>query len=610
MATSAGTTRMAAQPVQAKPAQVTIISQRQKHVAAYVTVVTIILAIYSYPALRTSIATKSLVLPPVTAPDTGLYLALSQIQTNEKGLLVNPYYHVIVPYPVSYLKFRLGPILFGSVNRLLAGRIWWSLFLWNLLCWLSLCLAAIWLFDRFLPNAGALLVLPGLCLITVFSLEGTWRLLMGTIHGSPDWALGLPYIRPFSPQLVMPLVFCYLGMQIRALERTSIAPWAMMALLQFLAFTAFPFATLMMAGTTAVAALWYVSARRDNWPWLVSLSFALICALSDFAYAMQGSGSFSLSFPEKTSLVRFEPSLLIASIGKRWVLIAVLLVATAVNRRLRAEIKWPLIGLVLTNLALALGDAFVSQRAFFMGNHIPYFYDSTIAILFTFSICTWMSSIGKPSRLMRLGSFAVIGVCCASGLIMAEGTYRSNLPFNLEQADMARWFARGDTSAQDLVITRFTTTGYDDCEWVPLLSPAEVLYCRNAQLALTADQNRGLQRLREVLYLYFAGKDRQWVQNTTAEFEQYGMYGEVSSFTKPENRTQRILALRQEMLPLFQRVEDQDSSMSKFFRRFRRVWIIENREGQRFTAQRLNSYLEIKRQEIVGSVIVTAANPK
>src|SRR5262245_45255265 len=79
----------------------------------YAMVMAVILSIYSYPALRAGIATKTLRLPPVTAPDEGLYLSISDIQRDSAGRLVNPYYHLVVPSPVSYLKFRLGPSLFG-----------------------------------------------------------------------------------------------------------------------------------------------------------------------------------------------------------------------------------------------------------------------------------------------------------------------------------------------------------------------------------------------------------------------------------------------------------------------------------------------------------------
>jgi hypothetical protein len=581
-----------------------------KRRAAYVTAVAIILAIYSYPALRTALTTKSLRLPAVSAPDLGLYLSLSKLEESRDGALLNPYYHIPVPYSVSYLKFRLGPALFGLLNDLFAGRIWLTLFVWNLSCWLPLCLAAIWSFDGFLPHPTAELVLAGLSLITVFSLEGIWRTITALIHFSPAWLPGgPPYIRPFTPQLSMPLILCYLGLQIRALHGKSLPVWGLMAFLQFVAFAAFPYATLMMAGTTTVAALWYVFAGPRHSAWRVALGFLFACAVPDMVFALHGSGGFGLSFPDQTSVIKFQPSLVAPAIGKLWLLTAILTLATAMTGKLRPEIKWPLVGLGLSNIVLALGDALVSERVFFLANHITYFYDSTIVILFMFLASAYIPNGAQSLRRSRMVALGTVVLCFACGFLMAEGNYRSNLPYNLEQADLARWFGRGEVSAHDLVITRFTGSQYDDCEWIPLLSEAEVLYCRNAQLTLTPDQNRDVQRLREVLYLYFDGKDHQWLENTN-QFERYGFYGELSSYHRPEEQTARILALRREMLPFFDRIEHNDPSIQNFLRRFRRVWIIQNRRDQAFVDARLGSYLDLKERETAGSLVVTSAYPK
>src|ERR1700688_3894589 len=192
---------------------------------------------------------------------------------------------------------------------------------------------------------------------------------------------------------------------------------------------------------------------------------------------------------------------------------------------------------------------------------------------------------------------------------MAEGNYRGNLTHNVRQADLASWFGRGEVSSRDLVITQYEGTQCDACEWIPLLSDAETLYCRNSQLALTPEQNRDMQRLREVLYLYFVGKDHQWLENAT-EFERYGLYGEVSSFHRPEERTARIIALRHEMLPFFERIENGDPSMHEFFRRFQRVWIIQYRQNPAFVDTRLASYLNFKEQQTSGRLLITSLEPK
>ena len=576
----------------------------------YGIVISIILSIYSYPALRSTGVTKSFRLPPVTAPDEGLYLSISELRETNDGAIVNPYYHVAVPVPVSYLKFRLGPLLFGLLNHVLYHRIWWALFVWNLFCSLGLCLSATWLFERFLPHSSTAVVAAGVTLITIFSFESVWHCVTAVIHRSQVWFPGdLPYIRPFSPQFVVPLVVCYVGLQIRALSKRSVSAWALMAVVQFVAFAALPYATIIMAGTTAVATLYFAFTRFRELPWHILLSFLLVCGLLDLTFAMRGSDAFGLSFPGHTRLIRFQPALLVLSIGKMWILIAILVVVAATTKKLRPEIKWTLVGLGLTNIVFALGDAFVSERIFLMGTHIPYFYNSTLAILLTFIVSAYIPNSGRSVRAVRIGSLAIIVTCLALGFAMAEGNHVAHLGFNLEQSDLAQWFAHGEVSPGDLVITQFSTTAYDDCEWVPLLTSAQVLYCRNAQLTLTAQQNREVQRLREVLYLYFNGKDQQWLENTT-EFEGYGLYGELSSFHTPAERQERVVALRNEMRPYFKEVEDQAPSITGFFRGFRRIWIVQKRDDPQFVDSRLRSYFDIKNRETVRTLIVTEATAK
>lgn len=573
----------------------------------YFILIAVILCVYSYPALRTAFATKSLRVPAVSAPDLGLYLTLSQLEENRDGSIVNPYYRIDVPAgSVGLIKFRSGPMLFGLLNRLLQGRIWAALLLWNLAWWLFLCLAALWLFERFLPLARVELVLAGLALLMLFSVESFWRTLTAwsQVGGS-----GLPYIRPFSPQVAIPLLFCYLGVQILALEQRSLVWWGWLAVLQFVAFTAFPYATLMMAGTTAVAAGWYFFLKRRERAWLVVLIFLLVCAAADIAFALHGSAGFRSGFPDQTSLIMWQPSLIGKSIGKLWILTGILTAAIALSRRLRPEVKWTLVGLGLSNIVFVLGDAVVLERLLFLSDHIGYFYQSTIVTLAIFLVSSWISGASGPLRLARVIALVVVTVCCLYGIFSAEGNYRANRDSNLELVDFANWMGRGEVSEHDLVITRFAGAGYDNCEWLPLLSKAQVLYCRNAQVALTPVQNRDVQRYREVLYLYFDGKDSQWLQNATA-FERYGLYGELTSYRTPRERAERVAALRSEMLPFFQRVDQGDSTTRDFFRSFRSIWIVQGAEPGKFVDARLGNYVDLGQTESVGRLEITSSHPK
>ena len=580
--------------------------------AAYLAVIIIILGVYSFPAIRTAITTKSTRLPAVTAPDQGMYLTVSKLHAAAGGTFVNPYYHVALPYPLSYLKFRFGPYCFGLLNEAMAGRIWLAFFVWNLLWWSLLCVSAIWLFEKHLPRATIELVLAGTALITLFGLDGLQIAVRGWAQTSQiDLLNGLPYIRAFTPQVAMPLLLFYFGLQIRALKQPSLAPWGVMAVLQFIAFTSFPYATLVMAGTTAVASVWYLSsfAGLRLRAWGVVLGFLLVCAALDLAFALNRSGGFRSGFPAETSPIQFQPSVIVENIGKLWILTAVLTAATAISRKLRPELKWPLLGLGISILLFKFSDAVVAERLFFISDHIGYFYNATIVILFMFLASAYFPVAAGSLRRARTACLAVLAVCIVYGLLMAQGNYKANLPYNLEQADFSAFLASGKVASNDLILTQFENSRYDDCEWIPLLSDAESLFCRNAQVLLTPEQKRDIQRLREVLYLYFDGKDHQWLETTT-QFTRTGIYGELSSYRSPEELSARIAALRQEMRPMFDRIERKDPSITSFFHRFRRVWVIQNRENHLFADDRLASYLELQQPQVSGTLLIIAARPK
>jgi hypothetical protein len=574
--------------------------------AVYLSVIVLILCVYSYPALRTASTTGSRHLPSVSAPDLGLYLSLSRMEKAQDGAFVEPYYRLRAPAnSVGFFKFRSGPILFGLLTDLLGGRMWLALLVWNLFWWGFLCLAAIWLFRQFLPRAPTELVLAGLALLMLLNFGMLTPLVTAWRH-FPSLAgferVEIVYIRPFSPQISIPLLFCYLGLQIYALQRKSIAPWAAMAFLQFFAFAAFPYATLMMAGTTAVAASRYILSGTHKSSWRTVLVFLLVCAFADMSFLLYGHGGFRSGAPEQTSLIHLQLSVLPDMIGRLWVLMGVLVVATALSHNLIPEVKWPLLGLGLSNMVLVLGDAVVPERVLFLSDHFGYFVHPTIVILLIFLVSAYAPARGGASVALRVTSIAVVVFCILNGFLLAEGNYRRYLPDNVEQADMGRWLGRGEIAPNDLVVSQ-----YDACVWVPLLSNAQVLYCRLAQCLLTPEQNREVQRLREVLYLYFDGKDGRWLE-TTSQFERYGFYYELSA--KGEDRNERISAIRGEMRPLLERVENGDPAIRQYFRSFRRVWIVQNAQNPIFMDARLNSYLDTKERERVGSLLITSSTPK
>jgi hypothetical protein len=189
-------------------------------------------------------------------------------------------------------------------------------------------------------------------------------------------------------------------------------------------------------------------------------------------------------------------------------------------------------------------------------------------------------------------------------LALAEGTYRRSLPENLEQADVARWMRSVSLGQNSLIVAQ-----RDTCAWVPLLSEAPVLYCHNAQTLLSPDLNHTVHRLREVLYLYFIGKDTNWLKNTAAatasadELEHYGFIGEVSSY-RGEERKRRVEVIRAELLPLFRKVEARDDDIVRLFRPYEHIWVVDRASDPTFDRKKLETYFGIDTEERLGGIVI------
>jgi hypothetical protein len=573
---------------------------------AYLVFTAAILTIYSYPALRTARAIGSRRLPSMSAEDLGLYLSLSRVAKDVDGNFVEPYYHLRAPANgVGFFKFRLGPLLFGRLTDAFGGRMWPALFTWNLLCWGFLCLSAIWLFDRFLPRRPLPFVLAAASWLMLVDtnrlgpLLTGWRYLPSLVGFQ---STELVYIRPFIPQFAVALLVCYLGLQMLALQKKGAAAWVAMAAVQFAAFAAFPYATLTMAGLTAVASAWYVLSGAQRSAWRTVLVYMLACALLDGIFLLHGQGGVRTGTPGQTSLLQFRPSLLHFMIGRLWIVMALLVAGTIVSRKLPPQLKWPLAGLGLATMLLVLGDAIVPERVLFLSDHAGYFVHPTIVILSAFLFAAHARERGPAATGLRLAALAGVGFCLVNGALQAEGGYRAYLNRNLAQADVTRWLAAGQVAPNDLVIST------DDlCSWVPLASQAQLLFCRIAQCVLSPQQNLQVQRLREVLYLYFIGKDSRWLETST-QFERYGFYYELTA--KGEDSNQSVALIRDQMRPFFGQIESGDPSLHQFFRQFRRIWIVQDTRTPMFQDAHLDTYLNLGDSEAVGNLVVVGASAR
>jgi hypothetical protein len=583
--------------------------------------VALILFIYSYPALKARADFGPANLPPIFAPDLSLYLNLSSVKTISPGQALNPYYLVPVPANgTAYLKFRLGSALFSTWDKLLAGRMWLAMFLWNLFWWVLLCTVALWLFARFLPMNSLSTGIIGLGLLMLVNTGMAKPLLAAWIH-MPSLAgfqsVGLPFMRAFSPQIPIPLLLAYLGLQMGALRGKSLSRWVGMGVLQLLALSTFPYATLMMAGLTFVSVSWQLFSRRLRNSWQEPLVYGAACAIADAAFLRRGSLNI---YASHSSTIHFQPQLLPHLVGGACLLLCLLTAATILNKPLPAEVKWPLVGLGLTNLLLMLGDAVVPSTVLLLSSHAAYFAHTTSVVLLTFLVSATLLgrhrryASSAPSTRMRVVVGVALGVSVLNGILMALGTYRMFLPANREQSEVAHLLSSLPPAQGDLVIARSLTVD-DACGWVALLSRGPVLFCTDAETMLTPQQNLDIHRFRQALYLYFTGRDTAYLQRVLTDphpsgpMYQLGYWAEATSFS-PEEQQEGRRGIETELMPFLERVQSHDVIATNFFRQFQRIIVIDDLQDPAFVPARLDSFLKLEGEKHLGNGIVFSYVPQ
>ena len=135
--------------------------------------------------------------------------------------------------------------------------------------------------------------------------------------------LRLPYMRFAFPQVIVPVVFAYLGLQTRALKSGSKGAWVGMALLQFAACCAFPYVLPIVAVATAITILiieCYSRQKALRWP--TPLLFAAACGVLDIGYLLlaglatsHGNIQFGLHFRPEMIIPSMRPYVLLLLIG-------------------------------------------------------------------------------------------------------------------------------------------------------------------------------------------------------------------------------------------------------------------------------------------------------
>jgi hypothetical protein len=261
-----------------------------------------------------------------------------------------------------------------------------------------------------------------------------------------------------------------------------------------------------------------------------------------------------------------------------------------------------------------LGDAVVPSTVLLLSAHADYFTHPTAAVLLTFLVSAALVRMHKQSNRLRIFFGVVLGLLSLNGILLSLGTYQTFLQMNRQQAEVARLLALWQPAERDLLIARSIVVD-DLCGWAALLARGTpILFCTDAQLMLTPQQNRDINRFRQAVYLYLSGNDSGSLQRALAapdpssEMYRLGYWAEAISST--EGRNEGVRAIQADLIPLLEEVERQDVAVGFFFHKYRRIIVIDNQQDRAFDADRLALFLKLEGQQNRDDLVLLSFTPK
>jgi len=574
--------------------------------------VVIVLLLYCYPVLRAGREIGRLPVPPMFAADLPMYINLSNGSLASKGAdFLNPYYLVSTPYNGSgYLKFRLAALSFSTFRTLFKGDLWSAMLVWNLCWWATLAICVLCLFDRFLPMHSEPIVFLGLTLVMLFNF-GVFKNLVAALMHLPSTSaftsLELPFMRAFVPVIPITILVAYLALQIEALRRRDVAIiWIGMGILQLAALEIFPYATLMMAGVTAVSLAGDFLFEKNHTSWLTATIYGTACGIADCLFALRGSVGF---YSGQNSLFSFQPGLLRHLIGGNWVLLAAIVLAVALQKNIPPMIKWPLVGLGVTNLILLLGDAVVPAKAILLSHHAGHFIHATIAILLTFLAAAVIRAYPSQRLITNVIAISATGFLLVTGGLLSLGTYRGFYPANVDEAEFSRVMATIEGNANELIVARSQSVD-DPCGWGFEFTRDPVLYCTDAEIMLTPEQNLEIQRLRQSIYLFLTGRDSRSLRSALAGPSRLGLmyelgyWAEATSLSRSEQED-GVKDINKDLIRRLEQVEQGNPWVSSFFKGFRKIVVVDRVKNPIFPEDRLGRWLNFNGAYQIGNLKVS-----
>lgn len=580
-----------------------------KHTRFFVAFLLCSILFYELPYFLTLRKTGWQPLPPVLSMDQFLYLNLSNIQHVSATEVVNPWYGDRVPvsavgylrFPITFLLFRFTHVFFHS--WMAAMLVWAGM-------WAGLTfVAGFFCLNSLFPNGDRSLIAIGAFGLVVLQSPLTYAAEIARLPSTSGFLeLWLPFIRFAFPQVIVPVVLLYWGLQARALRSGSKWNVVGMVLMQLGACVAYPYIVLVMAMGTAIA-IAIAQHRRDEIALsrAAVLTFAMACGVLDIGYLVlaglgktNGNVQFATEFRPEMILPAFRPYVLLLVLG------AVLALTSRASLAARATVA----GVALSNALFAFSAVFFPPSTMML-SHINYVL--TLTTWLPLMVAGWAVLEKFDSRPLRVGLSLTLFLIASWE---SFATYRVNLSVNTLHAAAVEQLEKLALTSNDLVVAPGQFSD-DISSMVPLVSSARTLYTPNSENILSLDSIRSEQTSRQALYLALGGMNLSQLISITESgkidllnsLEQHGDRGYHNSPLEADRQHVRAV-LRQRLGPLLSQLQSYPDSANSLFSGYQRVIVIDSSSAPFFQPVAFARWLDIEQAYQRDGTRVWVCRPK
>jgi hypothetical protein len=284
--------------------------------------------------------------------------------------------------------------------------------------------------------------------------------------------------------------------------------------------------------------------------------------------------------------------------GVFWLLLVLSVCCVLINRHSTAGLCVGSLG--LANAIALISDAFLRPELQ-MSHHAGYFVPFVMSIQLLFLLHQGVSWI-LPDR--KAVVFGVVGAFSLMvGIVAGEATYQSNLSRNENTLRFSRVLSQLPLQAGYLVVAPAQTVD-DPAVFVPLLSPARVLFTTNAEMIMTHEQKQNIQSERQAEYLYLRGLDRIVLDNSVGVNPKglmaFANLDERAGLNSSHDYQRTAEAIYSRLSPLLKDVAANGGSVTA--KGFSRVFVIDYQEKQVFAEDRIRSAFDVQEERTYSSL--------